>query len=30
MWRFFQENLNNNTKVELKDSIYCGDAAGRV
>lgn len=30
MWRFFQDNLNNNTQVDLKNSIYCGDAAGRV
>lgn len=29
MWEYFTNNLNDGIKVSLKDSFYCGDAAGR-
>jgi bifunctional polynucleotide phosphatase/kinase len=29
MWDFMEKNLNNNLKINLKDCIYIGDAAGR-
>ena len=29
MWTFFRENLNGRTAVDMKNSFYVGDAAGR-
>lgn len=30
LWRYFAENMNGTEQVDIKESIYCGDAAGRV
>ncbi len=30
LWNFFVENMNGKIDVDLKESIYCGDAAGRL
>ena len=29
MWKYFIEKLNDGIKVDMKESFYCGDAAGR-
>jgi len=29
MWRYFVEHCNADVKVNIKQSLYCGDAAGR-
>ena len=29
MWKHFIENLNDGLKVDMEQSFYCGDAAGR-
>ena len=29
MWKYFTEKANGKKKVDLKESFYCGDAAGR-
>jgi hypothetical protein len=29
MWNFFLESILKNNKVDMKNSFYCGDAAGR-
>ena len=29
MWKYFTAELNNEVEVDLKESFYCGDAAGR-
>jgi len=30
LWNFFVENMNDKEDVDMKNSIYCGDAAGRL
>lgn len=30
LWNFFSEKMNGNIDVNLTESIFCGDAAGRV
>lgn len=30
MWEHFTKKLNKDCKVDMKDSFYCGDAAGRA
>ena len=30
MWKYFTENCNKGEKVDMKESFYCGDAAGRL
>jgi bifunctional polynucleotide phosphatase/kinase len=30
MWKFFVGTMNETVKVNLEQSFYCGDAAGRV
>ena len=30
MYRYFAGNLNGNHTIDLKESTYCGDAAGRA
>ncbi len=30
MWKYFNENMNGKTEIDLKESFYCGDAAGRT
>ena len=29
MWRHFCKNLNGALEIDMKESFYCGDAAGR-
>ena len=29
MWTYFMNNMNEETKVDMEKSFYCGDAAGR-
>ena len=29
MWDYFVKNLNDNLNIDFKNSLYCGDAAGR-
>lgn len=29
MWKYFEKNLNNGIEINMKESFYCGDAAGR-
>lgn len=29
MWEYFVKNFNQNTKIDMSKSFYCGDAAGR-
>ena len=29
MWDFFRDNLNDGVKIDLAESFYVGDAAGR-
>ncbi|CAF0732418.1 unnamed protein product [Brachionus calyciflorus] len=29
MWNFFEKNCNSSVKINMSESFYCGDAAGR-
>lgn len=29
MWKIFSENYNGKNKIDIQNSFYCGDAAGR-
>jgi bifunctional polynucleotide phosphatase/kinase len=29
MWNLFKSEFNSDHEIDLKESIYCGDAAGR-